>query len=133
MVKKFQVATVLFSCTPPYLKFTKLLPVVDADKLFSKLSIKQSETKNSAVCLKIRLITLTSSLSHYSYQIDEWVDCESYNKLMLFLPHPKITSHFSPRFSLCIYSSRIFISLSLGSKLLIGSQQLPRPHFHLTL
>jgi hypothetical protein len=35
----------------PILNSSKLPPVVDAADLFSKLSIKQSEIQNSAVCL----------------------------------------------------------------------------------
>jgi hypothetical protein len=58
----------------PILNSWKLSPVVDAADLFSKLSIKQtkqSEIQTSAVCLKPPPITITSWLSHYSYQKDE--------------------------------------------------------------
>jgi hypothetical protein len=56
----------------PILNSSKLSPVVDAaDLIVSKLSIKQSEIQNSALCMKPPSITTTSSLSHYSYQKDE--------------------------------------------------------------
>jgi hypothetical protein len=58
----------------PILNSSKLPPVVAAaDYMFSKLSIKQSEIQNFAVCLKPPPITIS-------------VAWEPSNKIMLFSP-----------------------------------------------
>jgi hypothetical protein len=51
---QFQVATACFSCSPPNFKLIKIAPCCGCRRFncFFKLSIKQSEIQNSAVCLK---------------------------------------------------------------------------------
>jgi hypothetical protein len=71
----------------PISNSSKLPPVVDAADLFSKLSIKQSQIQNSAVCLKPHnVFTFTLFLP------EGWagVAWEPSNKMMLFLPPRKI-------------------------------------------
>jgi hypothetical protein len=57
MLRWFPNSKFLLHADLPILNSSKLPLVVDVADLFSKLSIKQSEIKNSAVCLKPRLIT----------------------------------------------------------------------------
>jgi hypothetical protein len=92
MVPKFQVATARFSCSPPNFKLIKITPRCGCRRFNCFLNYrKKSEIQNSAVCLKPPPITITSSLSHYSYQKGRaGVAWEPSNKIMRFLPPQKI-------------------------------------------
>jgi hypothetical protein len=106
MVPKFQVAMHASHAALPILNSSKLPPVVAAaDYMFYKLSIKQSEIQNFAVCLKPPPITIS-------------VAWEPSDKMMLFSPSENKVSLTSPLgflFESILYLSFPSLSLSLIS------------------
>jgi hypothetical protein len=73
MVLTFQVATACFSCSPAILNSSKLSPVVDdVDLIVFQIIDKAIRNSKFRYLSEATPITITSSLSHYSYQKDKW-------------------------------------------------------------
>jgi hypothetical protein len=70
MVPKFQVATACFSCSHPDFKLIKITPFCGCHPFVFQI-IDKTIRNLKFRCLKPPPITITSSLSYYSYHKDE--------------------------------------------------------------